>query len=295
MIIDTHAHYNLEPLYSDWKMHWEKAQAYGVVQSLVVGSTLEDSLIALEIAKAEKGLYATMGIHPSHFSVSEKQSNADLDATLLHMQMSCKKQFEAAGETDAKNGEQDIVSRKLVAIGEIGLDYFRLEPTDKKSRDQQKHYFIEQLKIAKTYSLPVIIHSRDTSDEAYTDIYEIVSANVPNDYPVLLHCISGPQEYLKKMVQRGAYIGVGGNSTYKNADHIRELITLTPPDRILLETDAPYLPPHPHRGNVCEPWMISLTAEYIYELTNTTPKQILENTYRFFADIPRIDYNTSQD
>ncbi|MFZ1721514.1 MAG: TatD family hydrolase [Microgenomates group bacterium] len=293
MIIDTHAHYNLEPLLSDWKTHWQKAQDFSVLQSIVVGTTVEESQKALEIAKGEQGLYASFGIHPSNFSVSNGLSLDDLDATYLHLQLSCKRELEAAGESEKDFLQSPAYSSKLIAIGEIGLDYYRLSADDQESRKRQKQYFSLQLQLAFFYSLPVIIHVRDITDEAYRDIYEIISKELPVDYPVLLHCISGPQEYLKKMLERGAYIGVGGNITYKNSQNMRDLVKNTPADKILLETDAPYLPPFPHRGKPCEPWMISLTADFMAQEFHITREQVISNTYRFFAHLPRIDYNTA--
>ncbi len=244
MIIDTHCHYNLDPLYQDWQRHWQNAQSYGVTASVVVGTDLETSTRAIEIAAHESGLTATVGIHPN---ATQNPKQEVLELTKLLNQ-----------------------HPEIVAIGEVGLDYFRL-PKSKtertKLRELQQQSLRLQLELANQRDLPVILHVRDrlipeepSHGNAYWDTLEVLREQLPKLF--VLHCISGPTSYLQAMLELGAYVGVAANVTYPTANYLRELLKLVPHDRLVLETDAPFLPPQSHRGQVCEPWMIAETAAY---------------------------------
>jgi len=258
-IVDTHCHYNLEPLYSGdpshfsletgnpllkmtWQDHWKQAQNHGVVGSVVVGTTLETSQQAVEISTQDLHLAASLGIHP-HFA--PEGTIAETEAFFT--------QF------------LDSSLDKIVALGETGLDYFRLstESPDFATISQKQHeMFRLHIQLAKKYGLPLIIHVRDNEDRAYQETLEILQKNLVPGMKFVLHCASGPTTYSQAALSLGGYIGFDGSSTYKNAGAIREIILQTPSDRLLLETDAPYLPPQNHRGKICEPWMIAETAEY---------------------------------
>lgn len=273
-IIDTHVHYNMDPLFENWRHHWEKAQAHGVEKSIVVGTTLETSQRAVAIAHQEPNLYAAVGIHPNYTS------------------------------TDLSSFEELLSQPKVIAIGETGLDYFRV--TDEKEKKIQQQAFRTHVKLAKNYHKLVIIHVRDqatpeepTPGNAYWDalailkenneprpststtanvslaehcyrnadqlITQYASAEKSEPLTFILHCVSGPLSYLDEAISLGGYIGVAGNVTYKSADRIREIVKRVPVNRLLLETDAPFLPPVPYRGQACEPWMISETASALAE------------------------------
>lgn len=276
-IFDTHCHYNLEPLFSDneqqpnkWLDHWQTAQKNGVRKSAVVGTDLSSCQLALEICQDQPSLYPTLGIHPSEFvETNQAQDTVDTWVQLV-----------------AKYHTQ------IIAIGEIGLDFFRL-PKDVAAASQtkaaQNWALAEQLKTAVQHQLPVLLHVRDTDTpsqptlgNAYWDVLAAVEEVVPQNYPMVLHCASGPQEYVQAMVNRGAYVSFAGNITYPSANNLRSLVEIVPPDKILVETDAPFLAPQNHRGKVCQPWMIADTVKYLESELQIAPSQLWQNAVTLF-------------
>ena len=257
-VIDTHCHLNLEPLWENWQSHLLSAKKRQVNFWWIPGTNLETSRRAITIASQEASCFPFIGIHPTEVAES------DLDAEYSVKRLANLKQ------------EADSLGVTIAGIGEIGLDYFRLADDDFASRQDQRMWFRLQLDLALSWDVPVILHVRDreTPDEpsgssmsgnAYWDVLRIFEelaerGSLPREFT--LHCVSGPEGYVRRMVELGAYCGFDGNLTYPNAHHIRALWRLVPPDRRLLETDAPYLPPQNHRGSVCEPWMIAETAVY---------------------------------
>lgn len=284
MIFDSHVHYNLEPLWSDWQSHWHQAQAVGVTGALVVGTNLETSHRALSLADQVSQFFASVGIHPGEYTLADF-SERDL---LVDQQRTGLTQLLERGTSSALTNRT-----KLVAIGEIGLDYFRL-PSDRIQAQQlqqlQQQAFRMQLQLANQAQLPVILHVRDrqipetpVAGNAYWDVLSTVQEVYAWHRPVILHCVSGPAKYVREFLSLGAYLGVAGNVTYKSADHIRELVKLAPQDRILLETDAPYLPPQSHRGQVCEPWLVSETSQFLATELHITPAQTEATARRVFG------------
>ncbi|HEX7017977.1 MAG TPA: TatD family hydrolase [Patescibacteria group bacterium] len=288
-IIDTHVHYNMDPLYANWRAHWQKAQEHGVKKSIVVGTNLETSQRAVEIAHLDQNLFAAIGEHPYVYTSKPKEEIAKAKEVL----------------TSYLDNNPSII-----ALGETGLDYFRL-PTDESRHvliEAQQLAFRMHIELALQHHRFLIVHVRDqqtptepTIGNAYWDALAILqeyypqkntstaesSESAPNDLgPLLydnanylierystdntqpqtdfvLHCISGPMTYIEEAMKLGAYFGVAGNVTYKSAESIRDIVKRVPRTRLLLETDAPFLPPHPYRGQQCEPWMVSETGEYI--------------------------------
>ncbi|MEK7458210.1 MAG: TatD family hydrolase, partial [Patescibacteria group bacterium] len=230
MIIDTHVHYNLEPLSSDWRMYWRHAQEIGVVKSIVIGTDSQSCKVAIEIAQQEQNLYATVGIHPDECA---DRSNNDMHMTVLK---------------NLLDRDRDK-HHKIVAVGECGLDYYRL-PTDLQEqvliKQNQKMLFELQIILAHQYNLPVIIHCRDTRENAYNDVLSILKVHPGTQF--VLHCMSGSREYLQEALKLGGYISFAANLTYRNAAALRNLAKNTLKNRILLETDAPFLPPQNKRG-----------------------------------------------
>jgi len=285
MIIDTHVHYNLEPLASSWPLHWQKAQESGVKKAIIVGSNLADSQTALDITKTETNLLATVGLHPDNYSDQK---------ALNHWLVDGKFDLDKASadiETNMVKLKLMINQPKVVAIGEIGLDYYWLDREDQQQfkfiKQVQRQAFIEQLKLAQTHQLPVVIHCRDKETpevpsvgNAYWDLLTIMTDF--NDLSFVLHCVSGPLQYIKQMNYLNAFMGFDGNITYTKAEQIRTIFSLCPQDKRLLETDAPYLPPQQFRGKTCEPWMISLTAQYLESNFEQSLAQIRENSLNFF-------------
>lgn len=256
MLIDTHTHYNFEPIGSRWRELWELAQAKGVTHAIQIGTNLITSQEVVALAEQESHFFATVGVHPHDI-----------------------------GELDMEKLRQLAQSSaKVVAIGEIGLDYFRLDRTNPQTVDliaAQKKGFVEQLQLALELQLPLSIHVRDDQDQAYQDILAIFDQHPPQTNFVL-HCVSGPTFYIEEMIRRGAWFGFDGNITYKNAESLREILRLVPTDKIVVETDAPYLPPMPHRGHSCEPWMLTLTAAYLAENFGLTQDQLAANSAQLF-------------
>jgi TatD DNase family protein len=275
-LIDTHCHYNMEPLYSGkefifnfkandpllnmtWQDHWQNAQEKGIVGSVVVGTMIETSNLALEIAKTDPNLIATVGVHPNHAH----------EVTV--------EQLDQAAQTWTK--------QKFHAVGETGLDYYRLNRSSadfQQTANNQKEILHWHLKLAEQYNLPLILHVRDKTDQAYREILGILKKEYQGDKPFVLHCASGPADYIKEALKLGAYIGFDGNITYPKAQEVRDLVDSVPADRLLVETDAPFLSPQSKRGRVCEPWMIMETAKYVEEELDFNLEQIFENTQLFF-------------
>lgn len=236
MIIDTHVHYNLEPLVVDWRKYWNDAQIAGVGKSIVVGTDPETNKKAMEIASQDPNLFAAVGIHPH-----EGKNSID-------------EQIQELNDLIKKNKDH------IVAIGECGLDYFRTPEDQLESvRQHQKTLFEKQVLLAKQYNLPVIIHCRD----AYDDMLSILKSH--SGIRFVLHCMSGTVEYLQAAVELGGYISFAANVTYKTADLIRELAKATPQDRLLVETDAPFLPPQQLRGKMNDPANIVETVAMLAE------------------------------
>ena len=254
MIFDTHCHYNLAPLHENWQQHWQKAQRNGVKGALIPSSNIETSRRAVEIAKQDKNLYAAIGVHPHEYSSIPA---ADLPTTI----------YEHAAVLSM------AINENVAAIGETGLDYYRLKEKERElATYNQKEALKMHIQLANEFEKALIIHSRDKGGEkaknnqAYWDILEIIKKYYQFKKPLVLHCVSGPKLYIKEMLHLGAYIGIGGNVTYPNANKLRELIKTVPKDKLLLETDAPYLPPQEFRGQTCEPWMIAGTASYLKKM-----------------------------
>lgn len=266
-IFDTHVHYNLEPLTTNWQHHWQLANTAGVTHSVVVGTDSKTSLKAVEIALTDKHLFAAIGLHPSHVDNTFLEHITELKSLLT---------------TQASN---------ICAIGEIGLDFYRVNKQDPSFNNIFKNQVTAlelQLELALQNNLPIILHVRDTDlpssfkpQNAYWETLNLLK-QLPRNTQFILHCVSGPAEYIETAISLGGYISVAGNVTYPNADHIRKLVSLAPTARILLETDAPYLAPQQFRGQSCQPNMITKTAEFVKNELSLDLDQIFENSLQVF-------------
>lgn len=242
-----------------WRDHWKKAQENSVVGSVVVGTMISTSDLALEIAAQEPNILAAVGVHPIHAH----------EVTL--------EELELAGQKWAE--------KKPRAVGETGLDYYRLDrsaPDFEKQAEHQRALFRWHLQFAVKHNLPLILHIRDKKAQAYWEALEILKNDYTGRKPFVLHCASGPLDYVQEAINLGAYVGFDGNSTYPNARDIRDLMKSVPADRLMIETDAPFLAPQKFRGNMCEPWMISETARYAEQELGLKADQIFANSERFF-------------
>ncbi len=286
-IFDTHSHYNLAPFSpGDWEKHWQKAQEHGVVASVVIGTTFAESSLATQIAATDPRLGAAIGIHPAEYNqtaVGALQRNTGLASIAVN----------DATEDALEDIQTDmdelrlIFAKEVVAIGETGLDYFHFQ-----DRSDVEKEFIKTIQRAALHAhlrladgkVPVILHVRDQAEEAYWDVLHILKEeNYSGRF--ILHCVSGPLEYVQEALAMGAYVSVAGNVTYTSADHLRAIVRAVPADRLLVETDAPFLPPVPYRGKDCEPWMISKTMEYLVQELKIDSDQVLANSYRLFPTL----------
>lgn len=273
-IIDTHAHYNLSPLFDSWAEQWQQAQTAGVTHSVIIGTDAVSNATALTLANATPNFVAALGYHPENFLATRSPTLVEEAVATLNDQ---------------------LTSTSVAAVGEVGLDYFRVDKTTPEFallRQHQLFAFTAQLKLATKHQLPLILHVRDhelaaepTPGNAYWDVLTILEQHWSAGQPFILHCISGTPAYLAKALELGAYVGVAGNVSYKSADQIRLLVSLTPAERLLIETDAPFLPPHPHRGQACDPWMISLTASYLHHELQVDLGQCYRNSLTVFPDL----------
>lgn len=246
MLIDTHCHLTDDRLAEEVDEIVASMRTDGLEALVTVGYDIESSLKGAELALKYDAVYCSVGIHP-HDAVS-----ADTDA------------YAAFSELATRHG-------KVVAIGEIGLDYFY----DLSPRDVQQRAFAEQLELAHECGLPVILHVRD----AYEDSRKILFDNRRYlDNGVLLHCYSGSAEMVKVFSALDAYYAFGGAITFKNAKHNLEALRVVPRDRLLVETDSPYMTPVPYRGKTNFPKYVSLVAEKAAEVLETDRAEIEEIT-----------------
>lgn len=287
-IFDTHSHYNLEPFFSPqdnllWQKSWQQSQAHGVVGSVVVGTTFQESSVAVQIAESDVRLGAAIGIHPMEYN--ETAANA------LRKEKNEASAYEDAladVATDIEELRLILHPQKVVAIGETGLDYYHFDGYTAEEigliKKVQQMALAEHVKLASSNGLPVLLHVRDREEAAYWKVLEVLKEqNYTGQF--VLHCVSGPLKYVEAAIEMGAYVSIAGNVTYKSADQIRAIVQITPKDRLLAETDAPFLPPVPYRGKLCEPWMIEETVKYLESEMNISPDQLLENSYRLFPTL----------
>lgn len=270
-LFDSHCHYNLEPLYEHWREHWQAAQHAGVIGAVVVGTDSTTSERAVKIAAHEPTLVAAVGIHPTEAGSSEQMASA----TQLSEHV---RQWKTIGP--------------IGAIGETGLDYFRLTADAEQTeiiKERQREAFRAHLEVAAELTLPILVHVRDQAEAAYTDVLALIKPFADN-IPIVLHCFSGPAWYLDKALTLGCYISFAGNITYPSAGQLRDHLHRVPADRLLIETDAPFLPPQSHRGEVCAPAYIAETARFLQQECAVDPAQLLYNAQQIFTTMRTHEY-----
>ena len=246
MIFDTHCHLNAEELLPRINEVLESAHEVGVNKFLVVGWNKQSSLLAVELANTYKDIYAAIGFHPTDI---DGVSDEDFNEVMSH-----------------------INDPKVVAVGEIGLDYHWVK--DLAQREKQKEWFIKQIEFANVHKKPISIHNR----EAFEDCLKILKEHKP-EYGGVMHCYSGSVELLNDVLALGLYIGLDGPLTFTNAKTPKEVCEKVPLDKLVVETDSPYLSPHPLRGTVNEPKNIALVIDEITRLKGISKKHILDVLY----------------
>lgn len=238
-IIDTHAHFN-DPKFDEYRDELLSAlPTLGVDKIINCGCSDETSLDCIALAEKYPHIYAAVGYHPCSVT-----GDINIDAI-----------------------EKMLSHQKVVAIGEIGLDYY----WDKTFVAEQKAAFRLQLELARRHSIPVIIHDRD----AHADTMEIIREYKPKG---VFHCFSGSVETARELVKMGMYIGIGGVLTFKNSRKLKEVAADIPLERILLETDAPYLSPEPMRGKTNNSSLIIYVAEALAEIKGISVEEVLKTT-----------------
>jgi len=248
-LVDSHCHLDDEQFAQDRDATIERARAAGVERMMAIGTGggPADLEVAIRLAAQYPFIYATIGVHPH-------------DAA------------KATPETFARMAE--LASQpKVLAIGEIGLDYHY----DFSPRDVQRSVFVAQLDLAARARKPIVIHTREAWDDTLAMIRE---AGLPNGG--IMHCFTGGPQEAEQALALGFHLSFGGILTFPKADNVREAAALTPADRILVETDAPYLAPVPHRGKRNEPAFMIETARRLGEVRGVTPDEIASVTTRNF-------------
>lgn len=251
-LIDTHAHLQFEA-YDDDRDEVVKRNSKKLDVIINVGARIESSKAGVALAQKIPNFYAAVGVHPHHVDDREK---------------------------DWINNLEILVKKpKVVAIGEIGLDNHEYQGYPKPDLKKQEQILKSQIELARKLNLPILFHCRDAYDELYESIKEY------NDLRGLVHCFMGTIDQAKKFLDLGLYISFSGNLTYKGNDYIREAAKSVPLDKILVETDAPYLPPEPHRGTRNEPYRVRLTAEKLAEVKKISFDKISEITNKNSRDL----------
>jgi TatD DNase family protein len=269
MFTDSHAHLDGKRFDADRAEVVARAKAARVTTILAIGNgdgpgtgTLD---CAIKLAQQHEGVYATVGIHPHEAALAKPEDFDEL--------------------------ERLARDPKVTAWGEIGLDYFY----DHSPRDVQQRVFLQQMQMARSAKLPIVIHCRpsDNSENAWQDLLRLVREHwASSGLGGVLHCFTGTVEHARAALDLGFVISFAGNITYPKAQNIRDAAGLVPLDRMFIETDCPYLAPVPHRGQRNEPAYVIETARRIGELRGLSPEEIgqqtSQNFYEFFGIVPVI-------
>ena len=244
MLIDSHAHLDDKRFDNDRDEIIKNLKKNGVELVINIGADVPSSVKGVALSEEYENIYATVGVHP--------HDAKDVDETTIEL-------LRALAKKD-----------KVVGIGEIGLDYHY----DNSPRDIQKIWFREQIKLAKELNLPIVVHER----EAGQDVYDIIKEASDENLTGVIHCFSGSLEMAKEYIKLGFYISFAGPVTFKNARIPKEVAKEIPLDRLLIETDSPYLTPEPYRGKRNDPTHVRYMAEKIAELKNIKYDELVKAT-----------------
>lgn len=253
MIFDSHAHYDAEQFEEDRHELLNSMEANGIGTIVNSGANWDSVTAVVELAQQYPFMYAAVGLHPDEIGDLNEERFA-------YVKEQCKQE-------------------KVVAVGEIGLDYY----WDNEPREKQKEWFIRQLELARELDLPVIIHSR----EAAADTLEIMKEHAVGLRGVI-HCFSYSKELANEYLKMGFYIGIGGVVTFKNSKKLKEIVREIPLNRILLETDCPYLAPSPYRGKRNSSLYLPYVVQEIAELKGVTCEEVITQTEQNGKELFRI-------
>ena len=248
---DSHSHYNDKRFNEDRERIIKETYEAGVTKFVCAGYDIQSSLNSLNISEKYDFIYSICGISPNDIPQSEQQLWKDIE--------------------EISKIAKDNNSKKLVAIGEIGLDYY----WNKENKELQKQAFIKQIELANELELPIVIHSRDAS----VDTIDIIKNHKVNKAGIF-HCCQLNQELVRQALELGYYISFAGPITFKNSKNAPEIIKMVPMDRILIETDSPYLSPEPNRGKRNDCRNVRYIAQKIAEVKEITLEEIAQKTYK---------------
>ena len=249
MLIDSHCHLEYEGLVENRQAVLARAREAGIRGFLNISTRQREWDAVIATAEREPDVWASVGIHPH-----EADSHADLGEAVLR----------AATQHP-----------KVIAIGETGLDYYY----DKSDRQVQQALFRTHIAIARDTGLPLIIHTRDAEEDTGRIVEEEMEQGA---FPALIHCFTASAPFAERMLQAGLFISLSGIVTFKNAKDVQAVAATLPDDRILVETDSPFLAPIPHRGRTCEPAYTVDTARFVAQLRGVTPEELAATTTRNF-------------
>ncbi len=246
MIFDTHAHYDDAKFDPDRQEILDAMREHGIGRIVNVSSDFPSWARTIALTKEYDFIYGALGIHPSDIDGLNAERFAQM-RELLNLE-------------------------KILAVGEIGLDYYWEK--DPEVRERQKYWFRNQFELAKEKKLPVIIHSR----EAAQDTVEILEALHAEEIPVVIHCYSYTPEMAERFLKMNCWFGIGGVVTFKNAKKLQETVRMLPEEKLLLETDCPYLSPEPNRGKRNSSYNLPYVAEKIAELRGISAEEVIRLT-----------------
>lgn len=251
MLIDSHCHLQYEGLVEDQQAVLQRAREAGIGGFLNISTRQREWHDVVATADRENDVWASIGIHPH-----EADQHADMGEGVL---------LAAA------------IHPKVIGIGETGLDYYY----DKSDRTVQQALFRTHIAVARQTGLPLIIHTRDAEEDTARILDE---EKKRGDFPALIHCFTASAEFARRVLDLGLTISLSGIVTFKNAKDLQIIAANIPEDRLLVETDAPFLAPVPHRGRTCEPAFTADTARFVAALRGTSIERLAEATTRnFFA------------
>jgi TatD DNase family protein len=256
-LVDTHAHLHFPEYADDLGAVLERAHAATVVGMVTIGTDRDTNAAAVALAERHPEIWATVGVHP----------------------------HDAAEATEADLSAMERLARespRVVALGEMGLDFFR----DLSPRERQEEMFRRQLALARQLGKPVVIHCRD----AHAETLAILAEERVEETGGVMHCFSGDVEIAKRCLDLGLMISLAGPVTYKNARALPDVARFVPDDRLVLETDCPFLPPHPHRGRRNEPAYVTLTAARVGELRGVDAEALGQAVTRNAATLFRVSF-----
>lgn len=258
LYFDSHAHYNDEKFKNDYEEILEQVTKSNVAMLINAGADIETSKRTIEMSKKYDYMYSTVGISPNDIEENIEKINEQLEEIkeLAH-------------------------NEKVVAIGEIGLDYY----WNKENKELQKYAFIEQIKIANQYKLPIQIHTR----EAVNDTLEILKNVEKPQNGAIFHCCPLNRELVKEGLKLGIYISLSGTVTFKNSKNADEIIKMIPLEKMLIETDSPYLSPEPNRGKRNDSRNLKYIVEKIAKTLEKTEEEIAKVTYENAKKVFRIE------